>query len=184
MTTPRVVLGIASALLCFAAAPASAQRTNPPVDPLPYAETAFGTLNMPYVNGFIFFPTPKGHRYVIEQASMTCTTASNADVFTLVALSVTKMLSATPILRCLRQFSRLKNADPRPLAGISGQVQPASWRSATRSRRRPTAAPAWRSTSITPIPPSRRPALQRCLGTPRPSDREPSRWRRRGRFHT
>lgn len=64
-------------------------------DRFPYQEFNFFSLDMPYVNGFGYFPTPPGKRYVIEFVSLSCTTASAADTFPQQYLVVTKAVSST-----------------------------------------------------------------------------------------
>jgi len=72
-------------------APVPVVRTDNP-DDSPYAEFASATITPPFVNTFLNFPTPPGRRYFIEQASVTCTTPTAADIFTQAQLTVTKKI--------------------------------------------------------------------------------------------
>ncbi len=86
-------LFMVSALLGVVWTSASAQVRPPAADPA-YFEYANTSIAPPFVNNFINFPTPPGRRYVIEQASVTCTTPSNTDVFTQAQLYVTKVIGS------------------------------------------------------------------------------------------
>ena len=118
MTVSRVASGIVLAMLGIVATSASAQiRPDPVVDPLPYAETASVTMSPPFVNNFIFFPTPKGHRYIIEQASVSCTTPSNTDVFTQALLQTKKIINANTTTGQSSPVVVLEKRGPAPFGG-------------------------------------------------------------------
>lgn len=79
-------------LASLAATPASAQYAAPMrdvenPDRFPFMANASGSLESPFVNGFVQFATPLGRRYVIEQVSLSCTTPSASDQITSVSLS-------------------------------------------------------------------------------------------------
>lgn len=80
-------------LACLAATQASAQYAAPMrdvenPDRFPYMASGSGSLEPPFVNGFIQFATPAGRRYVLEQVSLQCFTPSATDQITSVTLSV------------------------------------------------------------------------------------------------
>lgn len=98
MLAETPVKALAAAGLALTAMSAAAQYSTPMrnvenPDRYPYYHFSSATIGTPFVNGFINFPTPPGSRYFIEQASISCTTPSNSDVFTQALLSVTKIVS-------------------------------------------------------------------------------------------
>jgi hypothetical protein len=56
---------------------------------------ATGTLQAPFVNGFVMVPTPKGKRYFIDYVTLNCTLNSATDSVTQVYLSVLQTTAAT-----------------------------------------------------------------------------------------
>lgn len=98
-STP-VLIGAGLALIAMSATAqfSSPMRNVENPDRFPYVESGSVTISPPFVNGFINFPTPPGRRYIIEQASMTCTTPSNGDVFTQALLNVAKAGATSSII--------------------------------------------------------------------------------------
>ncbi|WP_085315811.1 hypothetical protein [Derxia lacustris] len=79
----------------IAAAQASAQYSTPMrdvenPDRTPFLLQASGSLDTPYVNGFVQFTLNNGKRYFLEYVSLICTTPSAADSFTTPYLVVTQ----------------------------------------------------------------------------------------------
>ena len=82
-----------TALLALAAGSASAQFSTPMrdvenSDRSPFMLNASGSIEAPFANGFLFFPTPTGRRYFIDYVSLTCTTPNAGDTLTQVLLGV------------------------------------------------------------------------------------------------
>ncbi len=87
-------------------------------DRSPYVESGSVTITAPFVNGFINFPTPPGRRYIIEQATVTCVTASNADVFTQVLLNVVKVPAPNVAQGIASAVVALEKRGPGPFSGF------------------------------------------------------------------
>ena len=89
------------AMILFAAPSAMAAVYSTPTrdvenpDRAPYLEYKSGSISPPFVNTFMYFPTPNGSRVVIEYVTLSCTTPSATDTMTQVALVVTKQLSSS-----------------------------------------------------------------------------------------
>lgn len=80
------------AMACLVAPHAGAQYATPMrdvenPDRFPYMVSASGSLESPFVNGFVQFATPAGRRYIIEQVSLQCTTPSATDQITTVTVN-------------------------------------------------------------------------------------------------
>jgi hypothetical protein len=93
-------IGALGLILAGASGSALAQYSSPVrnvenPDRFPYQETASATMPTPFLNGFASFPTPTGKRYIIEFASLVCTTPSASDTFPQALLGVIKMLSVS-----------------------------------------------------------------------------------------
>ena len=56
-----------------------------------FMQNGNATIAPPFLNGFIFFSTPTGKRYFLEQVSLTCTTPSASDVFVQAAVNTTSV---------------------------------------------------------------------------------------------
>ncbi|RTL43878.1 MAG: hypothetical protein EKK53_09260 [Burkholderiales bacterium] len=98
---------VAASLLPLAALAqyATPMRNVDNPDRQPYQETASISISPPFVNGFMFFPTPAGKRVVLEWAGVNCSSTSSADVFPLIYLNVTRAngsqnnMALAPMLR-------------------------------------------------------------------------------------
>jgi hypothetical protein len=82
---------VCATLLALAAGTASAQYSTPMRDVENPDRSAFmasanGTLDAPFVNGFLFFATPAGRRYFIDYVTLNCTTPNVGDGFSQVLL--------------------------------------------------------------------------------------------------
>ena len=82
-----------AALLALAAGCANAQFSTPMrdvenPDRSPFMLNASGSIEAPFANGFLFFPTPTGRRYFIDYVALTCTTPNAGDTLTQVLLGV------------------------------------------------------------------------------------------------
>lgn len=91
-----------TALLALAAGSASAQYSTPMrdvenPDRSPFMLNASGSFEPPFVNTFLFFPTPTGRRYFIDYVALTCTTPNAADTFTQVLLRVHQNIVNNPL---------------------------------------------------------------------------------------
>lgn len=111
-----------AALVGSAFSVAQAQRVVTPSpsdnpDRFPYAESGSTSVSPPFVNGFINFPTPPGQRYIIEQASVTCTTPSSTDVFPQVLLNVVKLTAPNAVQNIASPVVMLEKRGPGPFSG-------------------------------------------------------------------
>lgn len=85
---PCALLVLASLAATHAGAQyASPMRDVENPDRFPFMVNASGSLEAPFVNGFVQFATPLGRRYVVEQVSLSCTTPSATDQITSASLS-------------------------------------------------------------------------------------------------
>lgn len=66
-------------------------------DRFPYQESAYFTIDTPYVNNFAYFATPSGKRYIVEFVSISCVTPSASDSFPQIYLNLSKTVSGGTI---------------------------------------------------------------------------------------
>lgn len=122
--TPRSIANalITSVLVCAAGSVAAQFSTpmrdveNP--DRSAFMVSASGALDPPFVNGFIFFPTPAGRRYFIEYVSLSCSTPSAGDTFTQALLGTRQNTSATSSAGFSTPAIVLERRGPAPFGGV------------------------------------------------------------------
>lgn len=122
MTSFRSTALSAALLLAAAVLPAQAQYSTPMrnvenPDRSPFMISAFGTLDSPFINGFVQFATPLGSRYFIEYATLTCTTPSASDQITQAILSVQQRTSATSSVGFGGPVLTMTRRGPAPFGG-------------------------------------------------------------------
>lgn len=89
---------LAAASIATVAVPSLAQYSTPMRDVENPDRSAFmvnanGSLEPPFVNGFVQVPTPAGKRYFIEYVTLNCTLNSTSDSITQVLLSTRQNIS-------------------------------------------------------------------------------------------
>ena len=91
-----ILVSLASATNALAQTPYSTPMRdveNP--DRSPFMLSGSSSIPTGYANTFITLPTPVGKRYFVDNASVTCTTPSTADVITVAYVTVVQNTSST-----------------------------------------------------------------------------------------